>query len=58
MVSGAVSAASVAIGFDEVLAAVHALPVYKMWCHKDKVAELFVDLVEILQEIKDEVVVA
>lgn len=58
VISRAIPAPREAIGFNEIVAAVHTLPVDEVWGHEDQVAELLVDVLEVLDEIKHEVVVA
>lgn len=58
MIGSAIPTPSEAIRFDEIIAAVHALPVDEVWAHEDQVSELFVDVLEVLNEVEHEVVVA
>ena len=58
VVSGTVPSASIAVGLDEIITAVHALPIHEVWRHQHLVAELLVNVLEILEEIKYKVIVA
>lgn len=58
VVGRAISSAREAVGLDEILSAVHALPVDEVWGHEHLLAELSVNILEVLDEIEDEVVVA
>ena len=57
MVSGAVPAAGIAVGLNEIVSAVHALPVNEMGSHEDAITELLVDVLEVLQEIENQIIV-
>ena len=58
MVCGAVPATCIAVSLDEIITAIHALPVDKVRRHQHLLAELFVDVLEILEEIEDKIVIA
>lgn len=58
MVRGTVPATSITISFNKVFSTVHAFPVNEVRCHQYEVSELFVDLMEILEEIEYKIIVA
>ena len=53
VISRAVSSTGEAVGSDEVFTAVDALPVDEVWGHKYLVSKLFINVLEILDEIKN-----
>ena len=57
VVSCAVPTSSVAVGLDEVVSAVHALPVDEVRSHKNTISELFINILEVLQEIEHQIIV-
>jgi len=58
MVCCAVSSSCETIGLDEIISAVYALPVYEVRSHQHLLTELLVDVLEVLNEIQYEIVVA
>lgn len=57
MVGRTVSAPGEAVHINEVITAIHALPVHEVGTHENSVAEFFVDVLEVLNEIKDQIIV-
>jgi len=53
MVGRTVSAPSEAVHINKVITAIHALPVHEVGTHENPVPEFFVDVLEVLNEIKD-----
>ena len=53
VVGGAILSSRKAVGWDEFVAAVLALPVDEVGGHQDLIAEFLIDVLEILDEIKD-----
>jgi hypothetical protein len=58
VISCAVSSSSETVGLDEIVTTVHALPVHEVRGHEYFFTEFFVNFLEVLDEIENQIVIA